>query len=378
MLTQEGCIARRNRLWSALPDTVDWVMITNQRHVKYFSNIWVNPVSFSAGQSVWLHLERFGKATALADNFTLKSLSGEAYVDETVSETWYDGKHSVENRDLKQVQALKRHFGSLIMTNGLYESDSFPAAALETVVADPLEKIVLGDVIKKLRRQKGADEVAHLKTCMQACEAGHVAALECIRPGVTDMDVYRQVHAAVLEQAGRPCIVYGDFRATNAKEPKAGGLPVGYTLREGDLFILDYSVILEGYRSDFTNTIAVGTPSSDQEALMNACIESLEAGEQVLKADASCKTVYEICSSNLVEKGYNPIFGHAGHGLGLEHPEPPAIVAETTDILMDRDVITLEPGNYIPGVGGVRIERNYLINETGSENLSHHKISLRD
>jgi Xaa-Pro aminopeptidase len=377
MLTKEGCLKRQARLWSSLPDSVEWVLITNPRHVKYFSNIWVNPVSFSAGQPVWLHMERGGKLTALADNFTLKSLSGEAYVDETVSETWYDGKHSVSNRDYKPHQALKRHFATLDLTSGAIESDSFPAAGFETVTGNPTVDIKLGDVIKFLRRQKEVDEVAHLRTCMRACEAGHEAAFKFFRPGVTDIEVYQAVHAAVLEQAGRPCVVYGDFRATNAETPKAGGLPVGYTLQEGDLFILDYSVILDGYRSDFTNTLAVGDPSSDQQALMNACMAGLEAAEKALTADISCKTIFEICSDTVVRNGFEPLSSHAGHGLGLEHPEPPAIVKESTDILLAGDVVTLEPGNYIPGIGGVRIERNYLITETGSENLSHHRIALK-
>ncbi|MCB1121640.1 MAG: M24 family metallopeptidase, partial [Verrucomicrobiae bacterium] len=286
MLTQEGCFKRRARLWASLPDFVEWVLITNPRHVKYLSNIWVNPVSFSAGQPIWLYLERNGKTVALADNFTLKSLSGEAFVDETASETWYDGKHSVENRDYKHLAALKGKFGSLDLTSGMVETESFPVAGLEILKGEQTLNLRLGDVIKKLRRQKEADEIAHLKTCMRACEAGHDAALEFIRPGVTDMEVYRAVHAAVLEQAGRPCVVYGDFRTTNAKIPKAGGLPIGETLQEGDLFILDYSVVLDGYRSDFTNTIAVGEPSPEQQSLMQACMGGLEAAEAALKAGA--------------------------------------------------------------------------------------------
>lgn len=377
MLTQDGCSIRRDRLWSTLPDSVEWVLVTNPRHVKYFSNIWVNPVSFSDGQSVWLHLDRSGKATALADNFTLKSLTGEAYVDETVSETWYDGKHSVENRDYKAAKALKRHFGTLDLAKGAIETDSFPAVGFETVIGEPTAGIVLGNVIKFLRRQKEIDEVAHLKTCMRACEAGHKAALEYVTPGVTDMDVYRRVHAAVLEQVGRPCVVYGDFRATNADLPKAGGLPIGYTLQAGDLYILDYSVMLDGYRSDFTNTIAVADPSTDQQALMDACIASLETGEKLLKAEAACNTIFDKCSETLVHAGFSALSSHAGHGLGLEHPEPPALVPESTDTLVRGDVVTLEPANYVPGIGGIRIERNYVITDAGAENLSHHTIALR-
>lgn len=71
-------------------------------------------------------------------------------------------------------------------------------------------------------------------------------------------------------------------------------------------------------------------------------------------------------------------FGHhAGHGIGLAHPEPPVLVRDSTDTLLAGDVVTLEPGLYVPGVGGIRIEHNYLITETGYERLSQHVIALR-
>lgn len=377
MLTEQGCLSRRKRLWDTLPEHIEWVVITNQRHVNYFSNFWVNPISFSAGMEGWLHLERSGKATLITDNFTLKSTANTPYVDETIAELWYDGQHSVTNRDYKTLTAFGKRFPSLDLANGLIEFESFPIAAASLIKNKPVEDILLGDVIKKLRRQKEPDEIELMLRCMKAGEAGHLAALEFVRPGITDMDVYRKVNAATLKAASQPCIVYGDFKANNAEAPKAGGLPAGYTLKEGDLYILDYSVAIDGYRSDFTNTIAVGTPTEKQQALFDACLAGMEAGETKLKAGAACSDVFIATSDKVVEKGFEPLPSHAGHGLGMEHPEPPAIVRESTDTLMLGDVVTLEPGNYLPGIGGVRVERNYLITETGYQCLSNHEVKLK-
>jgi hypothetical protein len=72
MLTQEGCVTRRKRLWDALPAELEWVLVADPRHVHYFTNFLVNPLSFSAGERAWLLLERGGKATLLGDNFTLR------------------------------------------------------------------------------------------------------------------------------------------------------------------------------------------------------------------------------------------------------------------------------------------------------------------
>jgi Xaa-Pro aminopeptidase len=78
----------------------------------------------------------------------------------------------------------------------------------------------------------------------------------------------------------------------------------------------------------------------------------------------------------LESQGFGPLAHHAGHGLGLEHPEPPILVSESDDVLIAGDVITLEPGCYMEGQGGMRFEHNYLITETGSEQLSQHQIGL--
>ena len=74
--------------------------------------------------------------------------------------------------------------------------------------------------------------------------------------------------------------------------------------------------------------------------------------------------------------GHGPLVHHAGHGIGLEHPEPPILVPESRDVLLAGDVVTLEPGVYLQGVGGIRIENNYLVTDNGCERLSHHNIAL--
>ena len=211
---------------------------------------------------------------------------------------------------------------------------------------------------------------------MSACDAGHSAAFDSVRPGVSELDVYLAVQRAAQQAAGCACVVYGDFRATNAVQFKAGGLPTGYILQEGDLFIVDYSVVIHGYRSDFTNTIAVGTPSSDQVRQFEACRDALTAAAATLKSGVAAADVYSAASNVYLERGYPPLGHHCGHGLGMEHPEPPILVPESTDQLVSGDVVTIEPGLYVEGVGGMRFEHNYLVGDHGAERLSNHHIGL--
>jgi Xaa-Pro aminopeptidase len=326
----------------------------------------------------------------MADNFTFRSAVHEPYIDREVIETWYDHQHSVINRDHALLAALESISERLYGRRGVVEAEWLPLGAFELLGLDHETHSVkrepgqrrrdmaddLGTTLRELRRRKEADEVALLRLCMAAGDAGHARAREFIQPGVTDLDIFREVQSAAIAAAGRPAVIYGDFRATSAKQPKAGGLPAGHTLADGELFILDYSVMLDGYRSDFTNTYAVGKPSDEQEMIFRLCESAMAAGERVLKAGAKARDVYAATSGPLDEAGYGPLSHHAGHGLGLAHPEPPILVPQSDDTLQAGDVLTIEPGLYVEGIGGVRIEHNYLITETGSERLSNHLIAL--
>ncbi|MBI1310426.1 M24 family metallopeptidase [bacterium] len=378
MLTAEGCAARRSRLFDALPDECEWVLIADPRHVNYLSAFLVNPISFSTLERGMLLVERSGKATLLADNFSRRSASCVPFVDEELIASWYDHKRSVENRDLALFSLLDAVLDRVEGLPGLVEAEWLPAMAAEELGAQTsLQDIEVGSVLRQLRRQKEPDEIALLETCMRACDAGHARALEVVRPGLTELDIYREVQSAAVTAAGRPAIVYGDFRTTNAQIPRRGGLPTTEPLNEGDLLILDYSVVLDGYRSDFTNTIAVGNPTPQQEQVFSTVEAALRAGEETLRAGTAARDVYTAVSTVLEVAGHAPLTHHAGHGIGLGHPEPPILVPESGDTLLAGDVVTLEPGLYVEGVGGVRLEHNYLITEDGFRRLSHHRFTLK-
>jgi Xaa-Pro aminopeptidase len=144
------------------------------------------------------------------------------------------------------------------------------------------------------------------------------------------------------------------------------------------MFILDYSVVIDGYRSDFTNTLVVGkAPNPQQQRLYDLCCQAMAAGEAQLRAGAACLTVYNAVRGAFAAAGMAEHFPHhAGHGLGLTHPEAPFFVRHADETLLVNDVVTLEPGLYVEGTGGIRIEHNYRITATGYERMSNHTIVL--
>ena len=382
MLTKEGCAQRVASFWNRVPSSFAWALIGDPRHIQYFCDFRPNPISFSADQRSLLLLERSRGATLLADNFTRRTAITDPWVDREIVVPWYTHRKSVINRDHALALALDEVQATWSACTGLVEAEAVSLSLAEKLqghVATRLDGddgLTVGSLIRDLRRSKLPDEVALLRTCMRAGAAGHAAAFSVAKAGNTELDVYLAIQEASQREVGSAAIVYGDFRSTNADRHKAGGLPTTNVLQEGDLLILDFSVVVDGYRSDFTNTIAIGTPSEAQIRQFEACEAALAAAAATLRAGVSGADVYEAASRQFLEREYPPLAHHCGHGLGMEHPEPPILVPESTDILRSGDVVTIEPGLYVEGVGGMRFEHNYLITEDGREQLSEHRISL--
>ncbi len=236
----------------------------------------------------------------------------------------------------------------------------------------------LDRVIRPMRRSKDSDEIATLKRSMTAGEAAHAAAMAHVEPGMTEIEVYELLHAAAVKALGEPAILYGDIASGVRCERDKGGPPTDRKIEAGDLLLLDFSVVVSGYRGDFTNTFVVGGKATDaQKALFEACLGAMKAGEDRLMHGMPAREVDAAVRGHFASLGFEKEFPHhSGHGLGLGHPEPPYFVPESDDVLQTGDVVTLEPGLYVPGTGGMRIERNYLITSDGFEILSNHQIQI--
>jgi Xaa-Pro aminopeptidase len=328
-------------------------------HLRYLANFHVDPFSLGADFGGLLAVRPDGHATLYHDGRLPESVQA-AHADRREVIPWYDGQTPGRGpRRLAVRSAVESHGGRV--------HDSLADADGPAVI----------QAFAELRRRKDPDELEALRSCMRATEAGHAWARANVRSGMTELDVYEGIFAACSTAAGGPVIVYGDF-AVSPGPARRGGPPTSQVLRDGDMLILDYSVVLFGYRSDFTNTLVVGgRPTADQRRLYDACLAAMTAGEATLKPGAACQSVYDAVRGSLAAAGLADHFPHhAGHGLGLSHPEAPFFVRQSAETLVEGDVVTLEPGVYVDGIGGIRIEHNYLVTDTGFDRLSNHAITL--
>ena len=358
MLTMDGCRARRQRLLDALRPATP-LLLGDPLNLRYFAACHIDAFSLGADFGALLHIEPGGKTTLFYDKRVPNSVE-RAQVDDRVPVPWYDGKSpGVGARRWSLHDAVAKHGGRV------HDELTDPDAAK------------LWDAVTAFRRAKDPDELDQLRACMTPTEAGHAWARANVKPGMTELDVYNGVFTAVSTAVGRPAVVYGDFTVSTGAM-KHGGPATTHVLAAGETFILDYSVVIDGYRSDFTNTLVVGgRPTADQQRLFDLCLRAMQAGEALLKAGTMCQAVYDAVRGVFAAAGVADSFPHhAGHGLGVGHPEAPFFVANATETLVVGDVVTLEPGLYVDGVGGVRLEHNYAVTASGYDRLSNHVLSL--
>jgi hypothetical protein len=358
MLTADGCRERRQRFLDRLQPS-EPLLLADPIHLRYLANFHVEPFSLGADFGGLLELQPDGRATLYHDNRLPNSVL-RAHADAQFAVPWYTGQEPGQG-------PRRMSLGPVVEDRG---------GRIHDALSDPLATQIHA-ILADHRRRKEPDEVETLRACMRATNAGQAWARANIRPGMSELDVYAGVCKACNEAAGHWVPVYGDFVVCPGPDRRTGQ-PTPRVIQPGESFILDFSVVVQGYRSDFTNTLVVGRePTPDQQRLFELCEIALSAGENELRPRRTCQQVYDAVHLVFDAVGMAEHFPHhAGHGLGLSHPEAPFFVRHSTETLAIGDVVTLEPGLYVDGVGGVRIEHNYLITESGCERLSNHVLSL--
>jgi Xaa-Pro aminopeptidase len=230
---------------------------------------------------------------------------------------------------------------------------------------DGLELVPTEDVIERLRWVKDADEIALIERAQAATDDAFDRVTQKLAEGVTELEVAFELEAAMRDAGsdalGFPTIVaFGE----NAAEPHHG--PGDRPLAKGDVVKLDFGARVGGYHSDMTRTVAFGEPDPRIKEIHEVVLAAQEAGSAAVRAGVLGGAPDRAAREVIEDAGYGEQFGHSlGHGIGLEVHEGPSLRADCKDVLPEGTVITVEPGIYIPGLGGVRIEDMVLVQSGG-------------
>lgn len=225
-------------------------------------------------------------------------------------------------------------------------------------------------VVENLRLIKAEDEVEGVRAAQNLADRVFAAVRPQIKAGAREVDV-----AIALEQGLRQAGATSAFDVIVASGVR-GALPHGTAsdkvIEDGDLVTVDFGANLNGYNSDMTRTVAVGQPSDELKRIYNAVLEAEEAAVQAIKPGMKAGDLDAVARDILEGHGLGEAFAHSlGHGVGLVVHEGPRLSKGSEDVLEPGMVITIEPGAYVEGLGGVRIEDLVLVTEDGYEVLSH-------
>ena len=225
-------------------------------------------------------------------------------------------------------------------------------------------------IVREIRKVKDPQEIKVIrKACELTSEGMHVA-FETIKPGIKEKQVAAEIEYA-MRKKGSDGTGFDTIIASGASSAFPHGSCSDRTIQEGDLVVVDLGATYNFYRSDMTRTFTAGKPSQKQRKIYETvklahqrAFEAIKPNSQARETDAAARQIIEAA-------GYGEFFVHnLGHGVGLEIHEAPILSPDSKDTLVSGNVVTDEPGIYLPGYGGVRIEDTVLITQSGAEKLT--------
>lgn len=234
------------------------------------------------------------------------------------------------------------------------------------------DRAVVGteELLVELRRSKDAAELARMERAAAITDG----ALAAVAPRLLDELTEAQVAAELdhhIRMGGASGSAFETIVASGPNAARPHHRPGDRRIGDGDLVIIDVGATVDGYRSDMTRTFGVGSLSAEQHRMYDVVIDAQQAGVECVGAGVQAKAVDSACRTVIGDAGWAEAFSHGtGHGVGLDIHELPRVSAQSTDVLDLGHVVTVEPGVYLPELGGVRIEDSLIIEPEGGRRLT--------
>ncbi|NLY43487.1 MAG: aminopeptidase P family protein [Clostridiaceae bacterium] len=226
------------------------------------------------------------------------------------------------------------------------------------------------DLVESLREIKDESEIEKMRKAAEIADSAFYHILHLIKPGITENEIALELEY-FMKKNGAKALSFDTIVASGVRSSLPHGQPSDKRIEAGDLVVLDFGCVYEGYCSDMTRTIGVGSLNEEQKKIYNIVLEAQMKGLNVLKPGITGKEVDRAARDIISSHGYGQNFGHGlGHGVGCEVHEAPRLSVNAEEVLKPGMVVTVEPGIYINDFGGVRIEDMVLITSDGIENFT--------
>lgn len=341
---------RVNKVREKLKDNnVDAILITNMYNIRYLANF-----TGSTGQILITNEDAYfitdfrytEQAAAEAVGFQIVKNEGIIY--EEVARL-------VEENQIKRLA-----FEETNVTYAVFKQ-------LEELVKTNL--VPLSGTVEKIREVKSEEEIATIQKAIEITEKAYDYILGFVKVGMTEIELANKLDF-YMRELGASGVSFDTIVASGARSALPHGVASDKVIEEGDMVTIDFGCVYKGYVSDMTRTFAVGDPGAKMKEIYEIVYQANKKVTEVAKAGMTGAELDAIARDYITEHGYGAEFGHStGHGIGLEVHEGPAISYRNDEKLVVNNVITNEPGIYLPGIGGVRIEDDLVITADGNRNL---------
>jgi Xaa-Pro aminopeptidase/Xaa-Pro dipeptidase len=301
-----------------------------------------------------------------------------------------DGRYTTQarkqTRSIRVFEYREKAMGIVQIASDLrVKTLGFEAAAITyDFYANLLKKLkniklraITEDHLGGLRSIKSRGEIAFIKRAVQISTRALEASLPLIKPGVRETDIALELDYRI-RQEGAEALSFETIVASGENGALPHAKPGFRKLKKGDLVVIDFGAVYGGYHSDETCTFGIGRLNRSQKEAYEAVKEAHDRAMDAIRAGAACREIDGIARRCLEKRGYGKYFSHGtGHGIGLDVHETPRLSIASNGDLRDGMVVTVEPGIYIPGRWGIRLEDSVLVKKGGHEVLTRFPKDLR-
>ena len=227
------------------------------------------------------------------------------------------------------------------------------------------------NIIATMRMKKDDEEIKRMQKAVEIAQKGLIATLPIIRPGITEKEIASELTAQLLRHGSDPEFPFYPIVSGGPNSANPHATPTERPLQPGDLLVIDWGASYQGYVADLTRTFAIGKVEPELQRIAEIVLRANDEGKKVARSGIPIGEVDKATRRIIETAGYGEFFTHrTGHGLGLEGHEPPYLFSENCLVIENGMTFTIEPGIYLPGKGGVRIEDDVVITHEGCHSLS--------
>lgn len=344
---------RFERLFERLPDEIDCALITSDVNRRYFTGMKSSDgVVLVFRDKAYLiidfrYIEKARATVVCAEVIEQKKLFSQ--ISELLLER--NAKTMAIESETMTVSNLNRYKN-----------------ALKEIEVDDSDS--LSNAISLLRAVKDEEELNCIRKAQEIAEKAFEEILGFIKPGVTEREIALELNRRMFLH-GAEDLSFETIALSGANTSMPHGVPSDKKVENGDFVLMDFGAVYNGYHSDMTRTVCVGEPDEDMKKVYNIVLQAQEACLEAAHAGMTGSELDKIARDIIEDAGYGDCFGHSlGHGVGLEIHEKPNASPNCDTILKAGAVVTVEPGIYLSGKFGVRIEDFVILTEKGNINLT--------